>query len=629
LSLRKKPNPQNIPREQRRQADAATLAANVTTEKPESVQASIPYLAMYPDGVCRVTERLYSKSIEFFDVNYMLAGKDEQTAIFEGLCDFYNYFDPSISVQETFISRRAAKEEFYRLIDIPHTTDGFDRNRDEFGGILKSQLEKGSNGLVRTKYLTFAIETDSLKMAQSRLARIELDLINHFKLMGAGARPLSGKERLAALHSVLHLGTTERFRFEWDGLYKTGLSTKDFIAPTSFHFGEGRSFRIGGQIGAVSFLQIIAPELSDRILADFLELDGNVVVNLHIRSIEQAAAVKMVKRKITDIDGMRVNEQKKAVRSGYDMEIMPTDLNTYGDEAKKLLKDLQSRNEKMFLITVLTMNMAGTKQTLDNRVFQMSGIAQKNNCALYRLDYMQEQGLMSSLPLGLNTIPIQRGLTTSGVAVFIPFITREIFQGGEALNYGRNAIYGNMIMADRKQLRNPKGLQCKGRLLNRKYLRAVKPFAAQVERHGQEKGKRGNNSRGFLTYESTARKKYFQKLFEKGSDLPPVFLLLVEGYCNPMIATSDYAPKTRERRYASVFYHNQDKKPTTKTKGANPMKNRATSEVKPRANAEPPKFQMRIGSTVYSVSVHYSRTSEETVEDKIIKLIESEARKIA
>jgi hypothetical protein len=413
---------------------------------------------MYPDGVCRVTERLYSRSLEFSDISYMLASKDEQTAVFENLCDFYNYFDPSVSVQETFISRRAAKEEFQKAIDIPRAGDGHDLIRDEYSGILKTQLEKGSNGLVRTKYLTFAVEADDMKTAKSRLARIETDILNHFKVIGAAARPLDGRERLAALHSVLHLGTAERFAFEWDWLPRTGLSTKDYIAPASFHFGEGRSFRAGAKIGAASFLQITAPELNDRVLADFLEVDGNVAVNLHIRSIDQNEAVKMIKRKLTDIDGMRINEQKKAVRSGYDMEIMPSDLNTYGDEAKKLLKDLQQRNERMFLITVITLNVAGSKQTLENSVFQMSGIARKHNCTLTRLDYMQEPGLMSSLPLGLNQIPIQRGLTTSGAAVFVPFMTREIFRGGEALYYGRNALSGNMIMADRKSLKTPNGL---------------------------------------------------------------------------------------------------------------------------------------------------------------------------
>jgi len=448
----------NLSKAKQKRINSAITAAKNETDIQYTAQSSIPYLAMYKDGVCQVTAKKYSKTIEFYDVSYMLASKDEQTAVFEGLCDFYNYFDPSIQIQQTFISRRAAKDEFQKSIQIPLAHDGFDHIREEYSGILKTHLEKGNNGLVRSKYLTYSVEAETLKNARSRLGRIEIDIVNLFKQMGVASRPLNGKERLAVMHGVLHLGTTDKFIFDWNSLHKSGLSTKDHVAPSSFNFGDGRTFGIGGQIGAISFLQIIAPELNDRILADFLEVDSNVVVNVHIRSIDQAKALKMVKRKITDIDGMKINEQKKAVRQGYDMDLLPSDLNTYGDEAKKLLRDLQSRNERMFLITITTMNVANSKQALDNRVFQMSGIAQKHNCALVRLDYMQEQGLMSCLPLGENQVPIQRALTTSGAAIFIPFITRELFQGKGALYYGRNAVSGNMIMCDRKLLKNPNGL---------------------------------------------------------------------------------------------------------------------------------------------------------------------------
>jgi len=122
------------------------------------------------------------------------------------------------------------------------------------------------------------------------------------------------------------------------------------------------------------------------------------------------------------------------------------------------LEDLQSRNERMFLVTMLVMNTAETRQKLENNVFQAAGIAQKYNCALRRLDYQQEQGLMSSLPLGLNQIAIQRGLTTSSTAIFVPFTTQELFMQGEALYYGLNALSNNLILADRKQLKNPNGL---------------------------------------------------------------------------------------------------------------------------------------------------------------------------
>ena len=425
--------------------------------KAHTAQQSIPYLAMYPDGICKVTEKKYSKSIAFEDINYQLAGSDDKTAIFENWCDFLNYFDASVSVQLSFINQGTRQEQAEQAIHIPKQDDAFNSIRNEYTDMLKNQLAKGNNGLVKQKYITFSIEADNLAAAKSRLARLETDILNNFKVLGVSAHPLNGAERLKVLHGVFH-PEGEPFSFDWAWLAPSGLSTKDFIAPSSFRFGEGRYFRMGRKIGAVSFLEILAPELNDRILADMLDLETGVIVNLHIRSIDQSEAIKTIKRKITDLDKMKIEEQKKAVRSGYDMDIIPSDLATYGGEAKNLLQDLQSRNERMFLLTFLVVNMADTKRKLENDIFAAAGIAQKYNCALTRLDYQQEDGLMSSVPLGENRIAIQRGLTTSSTAIFIPFITQELFQTGEALYYGLNALSNNMILCDRKQLKNPNGL---------------------------------------------------------------------------------------------------------------------------------------------------------------------------
>ena len=425
--------------------------------KPHTAQQTIPYIQMYPDGICHVSDKRYSKSIAFEDINYQLAQADDKTAIFENWCDFLNYFDASVSVQLSFINQGAQQEKAQQTIDIPPQDDAFNSIRSEYADMLKNQLEKGNNGLVKQKYITFSIETDNLAAAKARLSRIETDVLNNFKVLGVTARPQTGYERLQTLHGVFH-PEGEPFRFSWDWLAPSGLSTKDFIAPSSFRFGEGRYFRMGRKLGAVSFLEILAPELNDRMLADILDLETGVIVNLHIRSIDQTEAIKTIKRKITDLDKMKIEEQKKAVRSGYDMDIIPSDLATFGSEAKNLLQDLQSRNERMFLLTFLVVNMADTKRKLDNDVFAAAGIAQKYNCALTRLDYMQEAGLMASVPIGENLIPIQRGLTTSSTAIFIPFITQELFQTGAALYYGLNALSNNMILCDRKRLKNPNGL---------------------------------------------------------------------------------------------------------------------------------------------------------------------------
>ncbi len=444
-------------------ADKRRLVASITKAKkdgriPRTAQQTIPYQEMRRDGICVVSDHYFTKQIQFYDINYQLAQNEDKNQIFENYCDFLNYFDSSIRVQISFLNQRADMEERTRSIHIQDQADDFNSIREEYSDMLKNQLAKGNNGLTKTKYITFGIEADSLKAAKPRLERIEADILANFKALGVKANSLDGYERLAILHRMFHPAGDRKLRFAWDAIYKTGLTSKDFIAPDSFTFAHKQRFQIGQTHGAVSFLQILAPELTDRMLADFLDLESSLVVTIHIQSIDQSAAIKNIKRKITDLDAMKIQEQKKAVRAGYDMDVIPSDLITFGNEAKTLLEDLQSRNERMFLVTLLVLNTADTTQKLENNVFQAGGVAQKYNCALRRLDYQQEQGLMSSLSLGLNQIAIQRGLTTSSTAIFVPFTSQEIFMGGEALYYGLNALSNNLIMADRKQLKNPNGL---------------------------------------------------------------------------------------------------------------------------------------------------------------------------
>jgi type IV secretory pathway VirB4 component len=448
-----------LTRAERRQIEAAIARAKRQDKKQKSAQDSIPFQRMFPDGICRVTDSYYTKTVQFQDINYQLNQNEDKTAIFDGWCDFLNYFDSSVRFQLSFVNMSANKDNYARYITISPQGDDFDSIRLEYTQMLQNQLARGNNGLIKTKYLTFGVEADGLKAAKPRLERIETDILNNFKRLGVAAEPMNGMERLRLLHGMLHMDEQEPFRFSWDWLAPSGLSVKDFIAPSSFEFRTGRSFGVGRRIGCASFLQILAPELNDRMLADFLDMESSLIVSMHVQSVDQVKAIKTIKRKITDLQKMTIEEQKKAVRAGYDMDIIPSDLATYGTEAKKLLQDLQSRNERMFLLTFIVVNTAGSRQQLDNNVFQAASIAQKYNCQLTRLDFRQEEGLMSSLPLGLNQIEIQRGLTTSSVAIFIPFTTQELFQDGkEALYCGLNALSNNLIMVDRKRLKNPNGL---------------------------------------------------------------------------------------------------------------------------------------------------------------------------
>lgn len=451
--------PVNLTKREQKQIKEIVQKARNDDGVPRTAQQPIPFQRMFPDGICRVRNNYYTKTIQFQDINYQLAQQEDKTAIFEEWCSFLNFFDSSIHFELSFMNMSTDADSFEKSIRIPYRKDEFNPIRTEYSQMLKTQLAQGNNGLTKAKYLTFGIEADSMKQAKPRIDHVQTDLLNNFRRLGVTAKVLNGKERLQLMHSMFHMGDNDKFMFEWNWLTSSGLSVKDFIAPSSFVFPGGRTFQMGELYGAMSFLAITASDLSDQLLKDFLDMESSQIVTMHIQSVDQTAAIKTVKHTITELDRSKIEEQKKAVRSGYDMDIIPSDLATYSKDAKSLLKELQSQNERMFLITFLVMNTGKTPQELENNVFQASSIAQKHNCNLRRLDFQQEQGLMSCLPLVQNLIKIQRALTTSSTAIFVPFTTQELFQNGvEALYYGLNALSNNLIMVDRKKLKNPNGL---------------------------------------------------------------------------------------------------------------------------------------------------------------------------
>ena len=451
--------PDTLTKREKKQIRSVIEKAKRDDGIPRTAQQSIPFQRMFPDGICRVSDRYYTKTIQFQDINYQLAQQEDKTSIFEEWCGFLNFFDSSIHFELSFMNMATDMESFERRIQIQPRQDGFDDVRQEYSQMLRQQLERGNNGLTKTKYLTFGIEAESMKQAKPRLEHVQTDLLNNFRRLGVSARTLNGKERLHLMHAMFHMGDHDKFYFDWKWLPASGLSVKDFIAPSSFSFPGGKTFQMGSLYGTMSFLSITASDLSDQLLKDFLDMESSEIVTVHIQSVDQNKAIKTIKRTITELDRSKIEEQKKAVRSGYDIDIIPSDLATYGKDAKALLKELQSQNERMFLITFLVMNTGKTLQELETNVFQASSIAQKHNCNLCRLDFQQEQGLMSSLPLAQNLIEIQRALTTSSTAIFIPFTTQELFQDSpEALYYGLNALSNNLIMVDRKKLKTPNGL---------------------------------------------------------------------------------------------------------------------------------------------------------------------------
>lgn len=426
--------------------------------KPTTAQKTITFEKMYQDGICQVTHTYFTKMVEFYDINYDLLEIEDQGDILEEYSKFINYFDPSIKFQLFLFNRQVSEQVLADQFDIPLQNDEFDDIREEYTQMLKHQSAKGNNGIIKSKYLIFGVESTGFKEARSKLNNIEKDVIRNLNNIGTNARGLDGKERLRVLHEYFNQGTMEPFRFSFKELSESGKSVKDYIAPPGFDFRYPNRFQSGNMYGSVFYLDIIAPRFNDELLKKLLDIDDNLTVTMHMQTMDPVKAIKMLKGALTNIQKMKIEEQKKAVRSGYDMDILPTDIITYEKDTLELLEDLNTSNQKIIKMTFLITCYGRTKRKLENITQRVSGIIQQANCNLRCLQYLQEQGLMASAPIGCNHTGIERDLTTKSTAVLVPFCTQELFMPAPAIYYGLNALSNNMIMADRKRLRTPNGV---------------------------------------------------------------------------------------------------------------------------------------------------------------------------
>lgn len=424
---------------------------------------------MYTNGICNVTGNIYNKMIRFSDISYQLSQDEMKQRIFAQYSSLLNSFDSNVKLQLTFINYRMTPENLldeayeYTKENSDIVIEDFEILREEYFSFLDEQRQKGSNGIIRNKYLIFSISDENYDSAVRRLENIETNIKASFQTMGVVTESLNGIDRLSIINYLLN-GNTSHY-LELESTPKEKLKEyhlKDFIAPKTMDFGyKNDEFKINNKYAATLHLNIEASELSDRALAEYLDLELQMLVSMHIYSLEQQKAVKMVKSKASDLDSIKIEEQKKAIKAGYDMDILPTDLNMHVEESRRILTDLQRENEKYFYLTFTITVFEETAKDLENAIFRLSSVAQKQNCTLKKMKYQQEKGFISSLPLGNNVTEkdLERGLTTSSTAIFVPFTTQELYQeDNEPVYYGLNALSNNMIQVSRKSLKNPNGL---------------------------------------------------------------------------------------------------------------------------------------------------------------------------
>lgn len=422
---------------------------------PRTVQQSIPYLRVLDNGIFEVRKGLYSKTIRFQDVNYQTARQDDQEDIFVKYGAFLNYFSPSTQLQMTIFNRTMDKAKLETNVLIKSRKDGLDEYREEYNEMLKAKITEGRNDIIKEKYLTFSVPAKSEHEVSGSFISLENEAVNNFRNMGSQTNILSTKERLELLHDFYRPGHEGEFNIDLSTLRKQGITTKDVIAPDSFEF-KRNYFRMGEKLGRAMFVSKLPTFLTDKFISELTDFSFNMITTINIKSVAPDEALKRVKRQITGMEQDKIEQQKKASKAGYDPEMINHELRLSLKEAEELLDDLQSKNQKMFLVNILIVHLADTIEELDRNTDSINSVARKHLCQTAILNYQQEDALASALPLGSQRLKITRTLTTESTAIFMPFTSQELIQQG-GMYYGLNAVSRNLIIFNRINLKNANG----------------------------------------------------------------------------------------------------------------------------------------------------------------------------
>lgn len=415
---------------------------NVTTED------TVLPLEVYKNGVFKISKNEYSKTLEFFDRNYTALSEEDRENLFINFSEILNSFDSSNSYQFSYIN---CGEKSFKLEDrfkIENKNDAFDEFRDEYNQILKNKINK-NKGFEKRKFLTFKTTAKNLKEANINLTGMEKDLKKQFKELDTEIKILNLEERLSLFYEMLNPHKNLDFG---------QIDQKEKIVPKLLDFSKDDEFKINEMFAQTFYLEITGSEISDEILKEFVEVNEDLYINFHIEPIDQLDGTNLVAKTLTNLQQMKIEEQKKAIKSGYDMDLIGGKLKENLDSVESLLEDVKSKNEKLFKVTILFTILAKDKLYSRKILASLRKIAKRNNSILKPLKYLQEQGLVSSLPLCKNEIESMRILTTSSVAAFIPFKTKELITKGNPFYYGNNQISKNIICLDRMYLNSANGL---------------------------------------------------------------------------------------------------------------------------------------------------------------------------
>lgn len=453
-----------------------SLPLNMSSKKkqkvqhiPQTLQDSIPYVRVAEEnGVFEIKPGEYSKSYYFPEINFRTLNNDSQLKIAQAYSTFISAFPQGTTVEITIYNKNVDIMKFQDDIMLKMKSDGLDVYRDEYNNMLLDKLSGAKNNLETIKLLTVGIKANDMQEAFDKFSQIDGIVSENMALVTKReSRALTTIERLDLLNTIYNHDAAISLRqkkniqgveveaFSLENCRAQGITTKDVIAPSGM-LVKNRDMEVGSSFTRSYYISNYPSWIKSTLLTELASLPANMLVSVYFDAIPQDEAIKMIKRQGTNISANLLEIQKKAAKSGFDPSLVSPDLQVAKEESSELMDEMTKDNGMLFTGNIVITIFASSLDELQRLEELLKAIAIKSLVFLKPLNFQQEEGFNSSLPLANNQLKIQRLMTNNTISSINPFSVREVHQK-TGMYYGLNAASRNMILYDRTTDVNPNG----------------------------------------------------------------------------------------------------------------------------------------------------------------------------
>ena len=425
-----------------------------------SVQDIFSIVSIEESGIFELNNKRFSKLYALSDINFAGVTDEEQKQL---IINFSNVLKSmpcrfSYSVANEYVDERSFHEKIlYRL-----RGDKYDHLRRAYNQVIKDKVSDAKQGLYQTIYLTLTIKAENMADARSTFNSIESAIRSAF--VGIGVNGIQGSfmrtvpidERVQLLFNLTHAGIDTRYKFHFEDEIAARHDWMNIITPVSICF-ENECFTLNNHIGKVFFIDEYPKSLESDIVSSLSKVNCTSYITINNELLDIGGFKQEIARKYMGV-GMKIENEKQRNRNNNDyLADASAKLLSEKEKLDSFSRELDTSDDHYYNSTMLIFVLAKNKEELSQIEEKLHNAASLKSLKLKSCFGKQREALNSVLPLGIQEFKRVINLSSSCLAMFMPFKTQELNDEGGNY-YGINQLSQNVIFADKKKLKNHNGM---------------------------------------------------------------------------------------------------------------------------------------------------------------------------